>query len=163
MLSTFEEKKHLHRSIEQNCATFVAYSLTLKDEEKRGLQASARGMNCTTQSTALFLLNRGRDHKQAQITRKSVRRIFRATEISPWQQKTCPLALFSGVSGYLVLFAINPKNSPHGGKTKWPASTTFFSISYNIQHGNTHQCHTQYTSILCELFHVRRKYKVLSI
>ena len=30
------------------------------------LQASARGMNCTTQSTALFFSNRGCDHKQAQ-------------------------------------------------------------------------------------------------
>ena len=39
-------------------------------------------MNCTTQSTALFLFNRGRDHTQAQyqcITRKSVRHIFSAT------------------------------------------------------------------------------------
>ena len=43
-----------------------ACSLIISTHYLNALQASARGMNCTTQSTSLFLFNRGRDHKQAQ-------------------------------------------------------------------------------------------------
>ena len=43
-----------------------ACSLIIFTHYLNALQASVRGMKCTTQTTVLFLLNRGRDHKQAQ-------------------------------------------------------------------------------------------------
>ena len=70
------------------------------------LQALARGINCTTQSTALFLFNLGRDHKQVQYHPQEFASYFFFHHPGHLRgiRKTRPPALFSGVSGYLVLF-----------------------------------------------------------
>ena len=86
-----------------------ASSLIIFTHYINALQASVRIINYTTQCTALFLFKRRCDHKHVQYNPQArVCVIFYAPlGTSPWQPKT-RVALFSGVSGYLVLFALTP-------------------------------------------------------
>ena len=62
------------------------------------LQASARGMNCTTQTTALFIFNRGRDHKQAQPHPQECASYFLRPQDIPMATKSWPSVRYSVVS-----------------------------------------------------------------
>ena len=64
-------------------------------------------MNCTTQTTVLFVFNRGRDHKQAQPHPQECASGFFAPPGHPCGNQILALrALFSGVSGYLILWLL---------------------------------------------------------